>query len=113
MATRASPRLTPISRADFLAHVGKAIELPPVDGATANPVTLFYLERDIREMERLTKGKAAYFRKRIRMALYQGAQVRDVRFSYRGQTVPVFYDAAGKTLANKPMTGSPPVRIAE
>lgn len=65
----------------------RRIELPPVDGATANPVTLFYLERDIREMERLTKGKAAYFRKRIRMAIYQGAQQRDVTLRYRGKAV--------------------------
>lgn len=38
-------------------------------------------------MERLTKGKANYFRKRIRLAVYEGAQVRDVSVAYRGKPV--------------------------
>jgi len=65
----------------------RRIELPPVEGATGNPVTLFFLERDVREMERLTKGKSAYFRKRIRMAIFQGAQQRNVTLRYRGKAV--------------------------
>ena len=71
---------------EFLSGERK-LELPPVEGATGNPVTLFFLERDIREMERLTKGKAAYFRKRIRMAVYQDAQQRAVTVNYRGKPV--------------------------
>jgi hypothetical protein len=63
------------------------VELPPVEGATGNPVMLYFLERDVREMERLTKGKQAYFRKRIRMAIYQGAQQRAVTLRYRGKSV--------------------------
>ncbi len=71
---------------EFLSGEHK-VELPPVEGATGNPVTLFFLERDVREMERLTKGKSAYFRKRIRMAIFQGAQQRAVTLSYRGKSV--------------------------
>lgn len=71
---------------DFLSGVHK-VELPPVEGATGNPVMLYFLDRDVREMERLTKGKAAYFRKRIRMAIYQGAQQRAVTLRYRGKAV--------------------------
>ena len=71
---------------EFLSGTRK-IELPPVEGATGNPVTLFFLERDVREMERLTKGKSAYFRKRIRMAIFQGAQQRAVSLNYRGKSV--------------------------
>jgi hypothetical protein len=71
---------------EFLSGERK-VELPPVEGASGNPVTLFFLERDVREMERLTKGKSAYFRKRIRMAIYQGAQQRAVTLSYRGKQV--------------------------
>ena len=63
------------------------LELPPVEGASGNPVTLYFLERDVREMQRLTKGKSAYFRKRIRMAIYQGAQQRAVTLKYRGKAV--------------------------
>ena len=71
---------------EFLSGARK-IELPPVEGATGNPVTLFFLERDVREMERLTKGKSAYFRKRIRMAIFQGALQRAVTLRYRGKAV--------------------------
>lgn len=71
---------------EFLSGERK-VELPPVEGASGNPVTLFFLERDVREMERLTKGKSAYFRKRIRMAIFQGAQQRGVTLNYRGKTV--------------------------
>jgi len=71
---------------DFLSGEHK-VELPPVEGATGNPVMLYFLERDVREMERLTKGKQAYFRKRIRMAIYQGAQQRAVTLGYRGKAV--------------------------
>jgi hypothetical protein len=65
----------------------RKLALPPVEGATGNPVTLYFLERDVREMERLTKGKSNYFRKRIRMAIYQGAEQRSVNFKYRGKAV--------------------------
>lgn len=71
---------------DFLSGEHK-VALPPVEGATGNPVMLYFLERDVREMERLTKGKSAYFRKRIRMAIYQGAQQRAVTLGYRGKAV--------------------------
>ena len=71
---------------EFLSGERK-VDLPPVEGASGNPVTLFFLERDVREMERLTKGKAAYFRKRIRMAIFEGAQQRAVALRYRGKTV--------------------------
>jgi len=62
-------------------------ELPGLDTATANPVILFFLERDIREMQRRTSGKAAYFRKRIRMALADAAEVRPVTFEFDGHSV--------------------------
>lgn len=62
---------------------------PEVDTVEGNPVILYFLEHDIREMERLTKGKANYFRKRIRMSVYQGATVTDAERSYRGRPVRV------------------------
>lgn len=65
----------------------RKVQLPPLEGAAGNPVTLFFLERDIHEMQRLTKGQPNYFRKRIRMAIYQGAQQRDVTLRYRGKPV--------------------------
>jgi hypothetical protein len=62
-------------------------DLPKVDDAHGNPVLLGFLEHDIAEMKRLTGGSAGYFRKRIRMALANGAQVTPQRITYGGKTV--------------------------
>jgi hypothetical protein len=65
----------------------RRLSLPEVEAAEANPVILYFLERDIREMSRITKGQANYFRKRIRMAVYQGAQLTELNLPYRGKSV--------------------------
>jgi hypothetical protein len=62
-------------------------ELPEVDDAHGNPVLLGFLEHDIAEMKRLTGGSVTYFRKRIRMALANSAQVTPQRITYQGKTV--------------------------
>jgi hypothetical protein len=59
-----------------------------VEEAHGNPVLLGFLEHDIADMKRLTGGSANYFRKRIRMALAQGAQVTRQTITYQGRTVP-------------------------
>jgi hypothetical protein len=71
---------------EFLTGPRKLV-LPEVEALEGNPVVLYFLERDIREMNRLTKGQAAYFRKRIRMAVYQGAQITELQLPYAGRTV--------------------------
>ncbi|HXZ97446.1 MAG TPA: hypothetical protein VEG37_10455 [Burkholderiales bacterium] len=65
----------------------KRIEFPPIEDAKSNPVLLWFLERDIREMQRLTGGKSPYFRKRIRIALADHAEVRPVKIAYDGKEV--------------------------
>ena len=65
----------------------RRLSLPDIDLAEANPVLLYFLEHDVREMERLTKGKQAYYRKRLRMAAYDSATVSPVSLVYRGATV--------------------------
>jgi len=72
--------------ARFLSE-GRSVKYPPVENAEGNPVILWFLDRDIREMERLTGGKATYFRKRIRLALVDQAEVRPVTFSFDGKEV--------------------------
>lgn len=62
-------------------------DIPALEEAHGNPVLLGFLERDIAEMKRLTGGSTAYFRKRIRMALAEGAQVSTQSISYQGQSV--------------------------
>ncbi|ATE60788.1 hypothetical protein [Thauera sinica] len=63
------------------------LALPQIDEARSNPVILYFLEHDVRDMQRLTKGQQAHFRKRIRMAVYNGAQVQPATFRYRGRAV--------------------------
>ena len=67
----------------------RTMRQPDIEGAKGNPAVLYFLERDINEMQRLTQGKANYFRKRIRMAIYQGASIRNVTMPYRGRPVAV------------------------
>jgi hypothetical protein len=67
----------------------RAMRPPDVEAAQGNPAILYFLERDIREMERLTKGKSSYFRKRIRMAVFQSASIQNISMLYRGRPVAV------------------------
>jgi len=66
----------------------RAYNTPPLEDAHGNPVLLGFLERDIAEMRRLTGGSTAYFRKRIRMALADNAQVTKQTITYEGKSVP-------------------------
>lgn len=66
----------------------RRLALAEIEQAQGNPVILYFLEHDIREMQRQTKGSASYFRKRIRMALYESAKVREVQARYRDRAVP-------------------------
>jgi len=59
-------------------------EYPSLPHAEGNPVVMFFLEREIREMQRLTGGGADYFRKRIRLALAERAQVEAARIRTAG-----------------------------
>jgi hypothetical protein len=61
--------------------------LPEMDDAHGNPVLLGFLEHDIVEMKRLTGGSVTYFRKRIRMALANSAQVTPQRITYQGKAL--------------------------
>jgi hypothetical protein len=65
----------------------RKITYPEVEHAEGNPVLLFYLEREIHEMARLTGGQPNYFRKRIRLALADSAQIKPVDIRYGGQTI--------------------------
>lgn len=72
----------------FLSGVRKR-ELPDIDDAHGNPVLLGFLEHDIAEMKRLTGGSTTYFRKRIRMALANAAQLSRQTIGFQGKS----YDA--------------------
>lgn len=65
-----------------------AHDVPALEEAHGNPVLLGFLERDIAEMSRLTGGSAAYFRKRIRMALAERARVEVQSITWQGKSLP-------------------------
>jgi hypothetical protein len=75
-----------LGRGEFLSGA-RRLELPEVENAHGNPVIVYFLEHDVREMQRLTKGQQAHFRRMIRMAIYNGAKVVDTSLRYRGQAV--------------------------
>ena len=60
----------------------RRVKLPEIESPMGNPVILHFLERDIREMQRLTKGQPNYFRKRIRMAVFQDAKIAEIKVPY-------------------------------
>jgi hypothetical protein len=65
----------------------RRLQLPEPDEALGNPVILYFLERDIREMQRLTQGQTNFFRSRIRKALYMKATEGQRAFNYKGKSV--------------------------
>jgi hypothetical protein len=79
----------------------RRLAMPDAEDAKGNPVILFFLERDIREMQRLTKGQPNHFRKQIRMAIFEGAAVRDVSLAYNGKAV------AGREFVISPYLNDP------
>ena len=72
-----------------------------IENATGNPVILAFLERDLGEMKRLTKGQPNYYRKRIRMALAQKAEARPVTIKFSGK------DVAAKEIVLTPYEDDP------
>ena len=84
--TKIHPDLSASVSMRFLSGSRK-LEIPEVENPQGNPVLLGFLERDIAEMKRLAGGSTNYFRKRIRLALANAAQVQAVNFTYKGQQV--------------------------
>jgi len=71
---------SPSVKVEYLNGTRKLV-LSDIDAANANPVILFFLEHELREMHRLTGGSMNYYRKRIRMALAEDAKIKEVTVS--------------------------------
>lgn len=65
----------------------KKLDLPEIENAKGNPALLCFLERDIREMERITGGKRWFFQKRIRLALADGPEVKPIKVNFAGKEI--------------------------
>ena len=61
----------------------------PTSGLPCNPVVIYFLERDIAEMEALTGGQRRYFQKRVRLALAEGPKIVSATEHIGGKAVPV------------------------
>lgn len=79
----------------------RRVTLPAVEDARANPVILYFLEQDVRDMHRRLGGSENYFRRRIRLAFAEGAEVRPASMLVDGKAV----DAVEVTI--RPFVGDP------
>lgn len=66
----------------------RAVQLPDIPEARANPVLLYFLEGEVRRLQRTTQGQAAHFRRRMRQALADEATVADTPLRWGERTVP-------------------------
>lgn len=55
------------------------------DNQRGNGVFVFFLEFDVREMDRLTGGDWRYFQRKIRWALAKGATKTEIEFEHKGE----------------------------
>lgn len=58
-----------------------------LEGVRGNPVLGIYMQGDVYEMNRLTKGSWRYFQRRIKSAFAKGAKIEPVTFDYNGGKV--------------------------
>ena len=65
-----------------------AVNLPDIPDAHANPVLLYFLEGEVRRLQRTTTGQAAHFRRQIRQSLADTATVTEGSIRWAGATVP-------------------------
>lgn len=72
---------------DYLSGA-RAVQLPDVPDAQGNPVLLYFLEGEVRRLQRTTKGQAVHFRRRIRQALADTATVSEGSIRWASATVP-------------------------
>lgn len=64
----------------------KRIRFPPRYAMHSNPLFMLFLERDAREMNRITGGSTLFFRSRLRHSL-GSAEAEDVRFPFEQKEV--------------------------
>jgi hypothetical protein len=65
----------------------RAVRPPEVDDASSNPVLMYFLEYEVRQLQRSTKGGTAHFRQRIRLSLVDQAEVKPTRVTWAGREV--------------------------
>ena len=64
------------------------VHLPDIPQARGNPVLLYFLEGEVRRLQRTTSGQSAHFRRRIRQSLVDTATVSDTTITWASRSVP-------------------------
>jgi hypothetical protein len=65
----------------------RAMRPPEVEDARSNPVLMYFLEYEVRQLQRATKGGQAHFRKQIRLSFVDKAEVTPTRIQWGGREV--------------------------
>jgi len=69
----------------------RRFEIPPAESTNVNPILKVYLQGDVYEMNRLTdpdgksKERWRYFQRRIKFALAESAEVKDIKVAFNGR----------------------------
>lgn len=79
----------------------RALRYPPALGFLGNPLLIFALDRDVRELSAATGGTANWFRNRFRRALAESAEVRPGEIEFEGRRLPA------TVIALRPYAGEP------
>jgi hypothetical protein len=66
----------------------RRMDFPEIEHVEGNPVLLFYLDREVREMSRLTHGTPIHFQKMMRTALAESAQIKNIDIRFDGRSLP-------------------------
>lgn len=82
----------------------RALQYPPASGFGGNPLLLFALDRDTRELSAATGGTAMWFRNRFRQALVAAAEPRPAEIEHDGRRLPA------TAVSLKPYAGEPRAR---
>jgi hypothetical protein len=75
------------AQGDYLSGA-RAVKLPDIPAARSNPMLLYFLEGEVRRLQQTTKGQAAHFRRRIRLALADEATITEATIRWRAASVP-------------------------
>ena len=79
----------------------RALPYPPARNFHGNPLLLFALDRDTRELSAATGGTPSWFRNRFRQALATAAEVRPAAIEHEGRRV------AADVITLSPYAGEP------
>ena len=83
----------------------REIPFDPFSRFRTNPVIMAVLERDVREMSRMTGGGTLYFRNRVREEMARDPEIKSVEIEHNGEEIEV-KQIQFKPFVNDPMVDS-------